>query len=478
MAGKELTLGVVFSGRIGKELETAVARLETLVKGLNNTLGKIQQSGGVQALASLAKQTKETSAAMTVLGNTSKAATAVMSTSIGNAGKAVGEFGKAMTRAQANGSGFVTTLQELTKHSQRNTLEVKDAEKAMYKTDGVLRQLNREVANGAIQTALSRKNWGYARDGYVAFKDAANLTTISQKVLNGEVSASRKGISEYIERVTQGAISLNKFDSASKNIWPSINKMNKEIDDGTKSWQAVSRAQSTYHSALNGTLPSQQAAAAAIAKNTEAMNLSAKASVEAEKVAAKLGVQKTALINKYADHSKKISEFLPKLDAEKMSIGQVDKAMQGYIGRQNEHAKATNALINTKEKLISKYPELRNQVDFLSKQVQAGNITWAEGERALKGVVASHKAVAQTMAASEKTVTALNKQTTQLTNQYPELGSKIKSVMSHVERGNITWTEAQGVMSRASGRHKALAQESQALEKAVSSLSPTVRSLG
>ena len=103
--------------------------------------------------------------------------------------------------------------------------------------------------------------------------------------------------------------------------------------------------------------------------------------------------QKASLINKYSEHSKKLSEFLPKLDSEEMSINQVEKAMQGYINRQKEYAKSTDSFIKTKERLISKYPELRKQIEVVSKQVANGNITWSEGERVLRKVAQAHKDV-------------------------------------------------------------------------------------
>ena len=89
MSGKELTLGVVFSGRLDKLLESEVKKLQDLVAGLNTALSGIKKSGGVQALAGLAKQAKRS-------------------------GDALAEYNAVIDKAKVKGEQYVTTLSELT----------------------------------------------------------------------------------------------------------------------------------------------------------------------------------------------------------------------------------------------------------------------------------------------------------------------------------------------------------------------------
>jgi TP901 family phage tail tape measure protein len=450
MAGKELTLGVVFSGRIGKELETAVARLEGLVKGLNGTLGKIQQSGGVQALAALAKQTNDTSAAMTVLGNTSKAATATMSTSIGNAGKSVGEFGKAMTRAQANGSGFVTTLQELTKYSQRNTLEVKDAEKAMYKTDAVLRQLNREVANGSIQTSLANNNWKYAKDRYVDFKNAADLTTISQKVLNGEITASRKGITEYIGQVTKGNVTLSAFTNVAKGTMPGISGMNKAIDDGNLSWQEAARTQAAYQAAISKSLPAQKASASAIMEVSKASKNTWPVIEQMNRAIDSGNISWQAVSRQQSAYQSALKGTLPIQQQTTASVDNFTKASK-------------NA-----------WPAI-NQ---MNKAIDAGNISWQEVSRLQSGYQSALKGTLPIQQQTTQQIKSTSTSIDYLTKAHGQLGPTITSMNRAIDAGTMSWQNASRQQSAYQSALKGTLPAQQSMGTTTAKLSDNLTYLG
>ena len=233
--GKELKLGVLFKGEIEKSLGSSINNLKKLVTDLNSVLAKIGKAGGTKALTDLAKQANVTSGAIS--GTT----------------KNLSAYAAAMAKAEAKGSQYSNTLsaltkniksgvgplyetvngiKQLTKASQSSTSKIQDAEKAMYKTDTVLRKITRGFNDSTGAIAKSTGNWRYAKDAHVQFQKAANLTTVTQKVLNGDLNASQKSIAGYIQK-TMGAVAPTK-------------EWNKAISDGSMTWQEASRRQSAY----------------------------------------------------------------------------------------------------------------------------------------------------------------------------------------------------------------------------------------
>jgi len=338
MDDKKLNLGVLFTGDISPTLKKAVTDLNQLVANLNTVLGKISKAGGTKALAALAKQAN------------------VAGKSVSETTKDLTAYSAAMGKAETNGRRFSETLSSLSKSYKNNGLKIKNTEQAMYKADKVIRQLTREVGNQAstFATASNAINTtsekvGIAQQKWSAFKKAVNLTTITQKGLTGEIALSKKGISDYITKVSKGVVTFDKFTTSTKKSWPiinqinkaidsgnmswqeaakmqasyqavtskttasqnkltqetekftkasksatpNINAMNKAIDNGTMSWQEASRVQSTYRSVLDKTLPSQKAAVAALKASKDATN----AFTEATKRA----VPNTAKMNKEYD---------------------------------------------------------------------------------------------------------------------------------------------------------------------------------
>jgi TP901 family phage tail tape measure protein len=163
------------------------------------------------------------------------------------------ELQKALGRTEGLSGKYSATLSNLTKGMDKNSLSIKDAEKAMYSTDKVLRTLNRSFSTQLEQAASGTRSWDNLVSKYGEFSKAANLGTISQKVLRGELKATDGSIKGYIQSVTNGKVTFDKFTESKKKSWPIINQVNKAIDAGSQSWQSAARQQSAYQAAIKKT---------------------------------------------------------------------------------------------------------------------------------------------------------------------------------------------------------------------------------
>ena len=133
------------------------------------------------------------------------------------------------------------------------------------------------------------------------------------------------------------------------------------------------------------------------------------------------------LSSKYNDFKTAVDVVNQKLASGVISSKNASAAMQGLATRYNEAGKATASLVKHKESLITKYPQLRSQVETLSKQVSAGNLTWAEGERVLKKVNQAHHEAASAAGKSGSAVKTA-------TSSYDTLGKSMTNVHGAVER--------------------------------------------
>jgi TP901 family phage tail tape measure protein len=557
---KDLTLGVLFTGELSPELKKSVKNLEKLVTGLNKVLGKVGKAGGIKALAALAKQadkaakaiqlsatsidyfTKSSRTAWPAINKMNKAiddnsmswqevsrqqaawqkisqqsskdldkenkkllAHGKASTSASND---LSAYSKAMVKADGNGKRFSATLSDLSKNQKNNSLQVKDNEKAMYQADKAIRQLTREVGtqsktfattSNAINTTTEKV--GIAQQKWSAFKDATKLTTVAQGMLNGTIAKTKQGLADYVTQVTKGMVTFDKFTASKRKGWPIINKVNKAYDAGTKSLSSMVREQATYQSRLNGTLPSQLKAAAALKAskaemdafveatkkaipNTSKMNkeydagtrslssmvkeqatyrsamngtlpiqqqvvakieATRKAQIEATKAVTaatkkttQFNAAKKALTTVYSGHTKKLNEFLPKLQAEKMSLGEVNKAMKAHVRRVDASTKANTAHIKKRDALLRQYPQLSSAIHKLDQQVKAGNATWASGSKHLQTMTENQKKTATGMkkagAASKKltgNISVLGKQIGSINGAYDRLMGAFKVTASY-----------------------------------------------
>jgi len=120
---------------------------------------------------------------------------------------------------------------------------------------------------------------------------------------------------------------------------------------------------------------------------------------KASKSAQALQKQKAKLITEYSRHIRKLSELLPKLDKEVMSVNQVRKAMKAYITKQNESAKAIAKHSKEKDKLLRQYPQLGSVIAKVSKQVRNGNLSWESAGKHLRTLATNQKTATSSLAA-------------------------------------------------------------------------------
>ena len=236
--GQTLNLGTNFNAEVKgfiegvRQVRSVLKSLRDEVEGVSKKIASLGSSAGVQGIRNLSSSlSRASSQTRTFYGDMT-------------------ELEKALGRTEKLSGKYSSTLVDLTRGMDRNSLSIKDAEKAMYSTDKVLRGLTRSYNNSLTQIAIGARNWGVVVDRYREFQKAADLGTISQKVLSGELKATEASIKQHIQSVTNGRVVFDKFTESKKRAWPIINQVNKAIDAGSMSWQQAARQQALYQSAL------------------------------------------------------------------------------------------------------------------------------------------------------------------------------------------------------------------------------------
>ena len=234
MSDQTLNLGTNFQADVKnfadgvKQVRELLASLKKEVDGVVKTMAALGGTTGIKGVKNLADSaTTASSRTRTLYGDMT-------------------ELQKALGRTESLSGKYSATLSNLTKGMDKNSLSIKDAEKAMYGTDKVLRTLNRSFSTQLEQAAAGSQSWDNLVSRYSSFSKAADLGTISQKVLRGELKATDKSIKEYIQNVTNGRVTFDKFTESKKKSWPIINQVNKAIDSGAMSWQTAAKQQAIY----------------------------------------------------------------------------------------------------------------------------------------------------------------------------------------------------------------------------------------
>ena len=241
MSDQTLTLGTNFQADV-KSFADGVKQVRDLLKSLraeveqvSKKLAAVNSTAATQGIKNLSESSKKAGAGFrTMYGDMS-------------------ELQKALGRTEGLSGKYSATLSNLTQGMDKNSLSIKDAEKAMYSTDKVLRTLNRSFSTQLEQSLAGTRSWDNLTGKYDEFAKAANLGTISQKVLRGELKATDASIKGYIQQVTNGRVTFDKFTESKKKSWPIINQVNKAIDAGAMSWQTAARQQAIYQAATQKT---------------------------------------------------------------------------------------------------------------------------------------------------------------------------------------------------------------------------------
>jgi methyl-accepting chemotaxis protein len=147
MSDQTLTLGTNFQADV-KSFADGVKQVRDLLKSLRGEVEQVSQkiaainsAAGTQGIKNLSESSKKASAGFrTLYGDMS-------------------ELQKALGRTDGLSGKYSATLSNLTRGMDKNSLSIKDAEKAMYSTDKVLRTLNRSFSTQLEQAASGTRSW-------------------------------------------------------------------------------------------------------------------------------------------------------------------------------------------------------------------------------------------------------------------------------------------------------------------------------
>lgn len=429
MADKTLSLGTLFRADVAdfvKNVNQARNTISAFAKDIDRVLrvlSKIDKLGGARGF----KQIMDT---MNRTGGSAKMLYGELT-----------ELEKALGRTEKLGGKYSTTLKDLTKGMDQNSLGIKDAEKAMYATDKALRQLNRSYFDQLKQTSLQANNWGVVRDSYVEFMKAADLNTISQKVLAGRFKATEKEIKPYIQQVTNGKVAFENFTNAKQKSWPIIEKINRVIDEGSMSWQKAARMQAAY---FNSTIDSSK-------KMTNLADRVKDAQVQGKS---------------FSERIKK--DLWPQIDRMNRAIDEGGITWQEAARKQAAYYQSLEKTVPIQQKIIKNSDEIRRTfktkwpiIDKVNKAIDNGTMSWQQAS------IEQAKFMANTQKSTKQATT----QTEQLSSGFKQLtaGAKgmnvvWKTMNKAVDEGTMSWQKMARIQAQWYQNQKPVKQVSQDVE--------------